>query len=270
MRCVRWRFQCLLEEDLIRGMLARGTLLTMPDRLACSFCKRLHPLEDFGARGKSVGYGIEALRLAQRSNPEARYCWRHIPKRLNYNLDNGSRQLEKWTDQTPLEEKWVEIYEATCLHCGTRLIRDENVEYACSVCREECSICHFAFMKSYKRQGPPRPFESYTKIRFIRRRCTGYALEIRDLNGIQRNPLPPESSYWFERTPMFESAEHSLISGCLVPWKYRRFPLHSPVKCRKPQPGDNIITVRWRYATEDATVFSLHSWFRQVIHRRAP
>ena len=245
-RCVRWRVQCLLEQDLIRSMLARDTLLTMPDRLACNFCKCLHPLKDFGVRGKNGGYGIETLRLVPRVHPEARYCWRHIRKRLNYSSDNGSLHLEKSTIETPSEERWVEIYEATCLHCGTRLTGDAHVGYACSVCHEECSICHLAFLRSFKRQGPQRPLESHTKIRFKRRRCTGYTLEIRDLNGIQRDPLPPESSTWFERSPMFESAEHSLVSGCLVPRKYRRFPLYSPVECWKPQPGDSIITVRWK------------------------
>lgn len=98
-QCVRWAVLCWLECDL----LARGA--PSPDRLACRFCKRSHPLQDFGIPGKNVGYGVERLYLLQGWAPQGRFCWRHIPKRLNYT-----------TTQVATEEKWVVVRHLTCLH----------------------------------------------------------------------------------------------------------------------------------------------------------
>lgn len=237
-RCVKWRITCLFERDSI----AQGTL---PDNLTCCFCKQSHPKEDFGVRDGDVGYGIESLFIRERFRSNARYCWRHVPKRLRYDPipkyhtpEDKDRGFKDYPTQG-----WKEVEEKACLHCGTRLHQDNNGKYTCPSCHELCPACGLVSIYGFQRYGPPRPFDSYTKIRFVRRRRKHFTLEIQDLNGIQREWLPQENSRWAAGDWLFEGLEHYVKMSFLYFRGLRNFRLYSPVEELKPDP-DNIVRVR--------------------------
>lgn len=232
LQCVRYRVLCYLEKDL----LAQGAPL--PNRLACAFCRCAHPRSDFGIHGENVGYGIEYLFMIEKSVPDARYCWRHIPKRLNYTSTDG--------DQSPSsEEKWVETKQYICWHCGNELSRDSDGKTICPICHEECPICGFDNIDGFQRYGPRRPLESYSKIRFTSRRCMRFALEIRDLNGIctPNTPLPTEPPLFWTGEPLLEYLNHIYISTYLIGRRARQFLLYSPVELMEPQPGNARVDI---------------------------
>ena len=235
LRCVKWRVLTFLEMDLI----ARDRPL--PDRLACRFCKCAHPREDFGVRGKNAGYGIEHLYLIERCYPSKRYCWRHIPKRLNYICNDEISNSSSSKTTMLSKERWVDVKRRSCGHCGTRLSPNSKGKSACSVCPKKCSICPSGgWLTEYERHGPQRPLESYTKIRFVRRRCTGFALEIRDLNGICIPNMPLSamtwSATWSATWPILDCLEDLRIGRFLVRKSERRFPLYGLVDKRELQP----------------------------------
>ena len=241
LRCVKWRVLAFLELDL----LARD--LPLPGRLACRFCKCAHPREDFGVRGKNAGYGIEHLYQIERCYPSKRYCWRHIPKRLNYICNDESSNPSSSKTTTLSKERWVDVKRRSCGHCGTRLSSNSKGKSACPVCPKTCPICPSGMLTEYERHGPRRPLESYTKIRFIRRRCTGFALEIRDLNGISIPSMPLSAQTmtwcvtWSASWPILDCLEDLRIGRFLVRKSERRFPLYGLVERRKSQPGDPCI-----------------------------
>lgn len=200
-RCTRWMVLCRLEED-IRN---RGDAL--PDQLACMYCKTTHPQKDFGVRNGNVGYGIERLDMIKSCEPRLRYCWRHLPKRMNYtsgieNLDKRGRPRRK--------DKWVELSEPVCLHCGDRLDLNKNRQPACRTCDEQCEICGFGELRGWERHGSQRQLKTYAYIRFVK---LGPDLNIRDLNGIRdpRKPLTepriwPENSFIFEMRQLWRAS----------------------------------------------------------------
>lgn len=233
LRCLKWRVLSLLEVDL----LARGQPL--PDRLSCVFCKCTHPKEDFGVPGKNAGYGFEHIRILERCNPTMRYCWRHIPKRLHYISNDETSGLSSSESTLASIERWVSVWRRACVHCGTRLGHENKGKSVCLVCPTKCPICGSAELVEFERHGPRRPLESYTKIRFVRRWCTGFALELRDLNGIS-NPTMAMSAQmrtWSDKWPILERLDHLRLSRFLLKESERRFPLYSVVEFEKLQPG---------------------------------
>lgn len=173
-----------LEDDL----LDRGA--PFPNRLACAYCKQTHPSKDFGVLDGNAGFGVEQLYLIQSISPLWRFCWRFIPKMIDYNArtiatmigpQGGKQQKEHWKLETRL----------LCCHCFYKLEQTDN---SCRHCKEQCRMCGYIKQPFYKRHGPERPLESYNNIRFVRRLDKLYELEIRDLNGIRdpRKPPPPE------------------------------------------------------------------------------
>lgn len=90
-QCNRWRVLCLLEQDY----LAKNVAL---NRLTCCFCKRSHPKEDFGVRGRDTGCGVECLYMLGRYSPEVRYCYRHVPKTVDYSstTEDGDTITKVW------------------------------------------------------------------------------------------------------------------------------------------------------------------------------
>lgn len=234
LRCVKWRVLTFLELDLV------NMDRPLPNYLACRFCKCVHAQEDFGVRGKNAGYGIEHLNLIERCEPMARYCWRHIPKRINY-ISNDDISDSNSSKPTILSrERWVEVRRRSCGHCGTRLSPNSEGKSACPVCPEKCPICPSGLLSDYERYGPRRPLESYTKIRFVRRRCTGFKLEIRDLNGISipNMALSAQTTTWSDTWPILDFLDNLCISRFMVRKSARRFPLYGLVERRKSEPGD--------------------------------
>ena len=226
-QCARWRMLTFLEADLV----ARDKSYALLRHLACMYCKRAHPKEDFGVPDGNVGYGVERLYLIHACEPDARFCWRYIPKLLNYtpgieNLDGRGQKL--------LTDKWVCEYRKMCYHCGNRLVSDETDKLVCQFCAEECEICKIWALPNFERHGPQRPLESYAGIRFVRRTKKDYRLEIRDLNGIRdpQKPLPSEPKIWREWGRWVEIFQEYMAVECLV-HKFiisrNRFSLYSPV-----------------------------------------
>lgn len=226
-RCTRWMEVCRLEEDIQN----RGDAL--PDQLACVYCKITHPQEDFGVRNGNVGYGIERLGMIKSCQPNSRYCWRHLPKRMNYssgieNLDRRGRPCKK--------DKWVELSEPVCLHCGDRLDLDKYGQSECRTCDKKCEICGFGELRGWQRHGPQRPLETYANIRFVK---MGSGLKIRDLNGIRdaRQPLATEPRIWPENSSNFEVRQHWRACYRLDTRHSRRFSFLSPVERLKERQG---------------------------------
>ena len=224
-RCIKWQIACLFEGDSI----AQGTI---PDRLACCFCKKSHPKEDFGVRGGDAGYGIEHIFVRERSDSFGRYCWRHVPKRLHYDPapDHHTPEDKDQGFKNPTTQRWKEVEEKACLHCGTRLNRDNKGKDTCPSCHKLCPACGYIPIHGYQRYGPPRPFDSYTKIRFVRGRRQKCALEIQDLNGIRREWLPRESSRWAAGGWLLEGVEYCVKMSFLYFRGLRKSPLYSPVE----------------------------------------
>ncbi len=227
-RCTRWMVLCRLEED-IRN---RGDAL--PDQLACMYCKKTHPQKDFGVRNGNVGYGIERLRMIKSCRPYFRHCWRYLPKIMNYtpgieNLNRRGRPSRK--------DKWIELLEPICFHCGDRLDLAENGQSECRTCNKKCEVCGFGMLRGWERHGPQRPLETYANIRFI---SFGPDLEIRDLNGIRdlRKPLPPEPGIWREGSILFEMGQHLRAWCSYVAFKKcDHFSFINPVERSEERPG---------------------------------
>lgn len=225
-KCARWTMLTLLEEDLL------GKGCCLPDRLACWYCKEAHSREEFGVRDGNVGYGVERLCVIEVSQPNARFCWRYIPKLIDYTA--GEAKANTPPDPKSQKDKWVWRYRWICFHCGNRVIRDENDKFCCPLCSQECEICGFHELSRIERHGPRRPFESVANIRFVRREEKNYKLEIRDINGIRRPKtlLPPEPKTWPERNLKFEMRQHYRVRKCLfhpLRVNHNRFSLYSPV-----------------------------------------
>jgi len=228
-QCVRWRMLTLLEQDL----LGKGD--SLPGSLACMYCKRTHPRADLGVRNGNAGYGIERLYLMEACGPDARFCWRYIPDLLDYTARIEYPEVENH-DLPPfarLTDRWVSAYRAICCHCCGRLDLDDNDKYSCPACNKKCEACGFAKLVHFERHGPQRPLESYANIRFVRRRATGYGLEIRDLNGIRHpeRPPPKEPKIWRERCFASEILQAVRANECLLHQHIERnlFSLYSPV-----------------------------------------
>lgn len=180
-RCVRWRVTCLMEEDLK----AKGA--PVPRKLACAFCKCTHRRKMFGLPGTNVGYGIECVGMTK-SPPAIRHCWRHMPKRFCYSPAYRDSQRGIWARGLQ-RERWIATKQMTCLHCGTRL--EKNVhsgEKECPTCWRQCDVCGHAELPFLTRFGPRRRLDSLKRLRLVRRKKTGYLLEMQDHNGISRNP----------------------------------------------------------------------------------
>ena len=228
-RCVKWRMLTLLERDLQD----KGD--SLPNTLACIYCKRTHPRADFGVRNGNAGYGIERLYVMEACGPGVRFCWRYIPKLLDYtarieNPEVDNRDLPYSARST---DKWVSAYRATCCHCCGRLDHDQNGKLSCPTCKKKCEACGFTMLLHYERHGPQRPLESYANIRFVRNLGTGYSLEIRDLNGIRHpdEPPPKEPKIWRERCLLSEIHQDIRAAMCLLhdPVERNLFSLYSPV-----------------------------------------
>ena len=229
-QCARWRMLCFLESDL------RNEGSYLPSHLACRYCKRAHPREEFGVRDGNVGYGIERLRLIELSRPEARECWRSIPKKLVYTP--GTESLGTSTTHPPNKgDKWVVVRVPVCVHCCERSSRHENGSLECQVCKQECKVCGFSIGLNFERHGPERPLEDYANIRFVRRFCNDFRLEMQDLNGIRDPRRRPgqehKNKIWRERSLIAEFWQYVHIERALVPKNQRRFSLYSDIHISK-------------------------------------
>lgn len=170
--CARWLITTRLENDLIK----KGEAL--PDELACAFCKKKHPQEMFRMLGSN---GVETLGMAKSNFPSyRRYCWLHFPKRVCYSPDFRDSQQASWA-QSLVRDHWVATWERMCMHCGERLIKDPvTSDERCPVCSEKCNTCGYAGHIYFSRYGPQRLLQSFECIRLIKRRTTGYALEMEE------------------------------------------------------------------------------------------
>jgi hypothetical protein len=117
-QCVRWRMLTLLEQDL----LGKGD--SLPDSLACMYCKQTHARADFGVRNGNAGYGIERLYLMEACGPDARFCWRYIPNLLDYTARIEYPEVENH-DLPPfarLTDRWVSAYRPIAVTAAVGLI----------------------------------------------------------------------------------------------------------------------------------------------------
>lgn len=191
---------------------------------------RAHPQEEFGVGNVNVGYGIERLKMIN-CPAQYRYCWRHLPKRMNYspgieNLDKRGRPSRK--------DRWLDLLEPACFHCGNRLdLTGDGQLRECQIRKQICDVCGVGWIRGWERHGPERPLESFANLRFIRiDRYTGLA--IRDLNGIRdlREKLVPgpkvwpEDSYNFNLRQLCRDWRYVQPTWRLVP----RFSFTSPVE----------------------------------------
>ena len=234
-QCARWEMLTLLEDDLLDRDKSRDKSFALLKKLACRYCKLAHPKEDFGVPDGNVGYGVERLYLIDACAPQKRFCWRYIPKLLDYtsgieNLDGRGQKL--------LTDKWVCVSREVCNHCGNRLVRDETDKFVCQFCAKKCEICGFGVFPNFERHGPRRPLESYAGIRFMRRMEKDYRLEIRDLNGIRdpQKPLPSEPKIWREQGFWAEYHQEYPALECRihrVRTSRNPFSLYSPVENSK-------------------------------------
>ena len=196
-RCARWKINCYLESD---GICFRGS----EQRLMCAFCKTTHPPKAFGMLSTDVGYGIECLQLLLGASLITRYCWLHVPKRINYSPTFRDPEQEKWARSLP-EDRWIVIVDLVCLHCGDRVLKDQKTgEYSsCPTCTQKCDICGYVEMYNFNRYGRERPLQSYKKIQFVKRRETDYMIEVEDRNGIHMAP----KGFGYSKHSLLEYAE---------------------------------------------------------------
>lgn len=84
------------------------------------------------------------------------------------------------------------------MHCGERLHTDADTgKAACPSCAYKYTVCGYAGMHSFSRYGRERVLQSHKKIQFVRRRKTGYLLEVEDRNTIE---LAPKGFKYSERS----------------------------------------------------------------------
>lgn len=214
----------------------------LAESLGLQVLQKAHPREEFGVRDGNVGYGVERLCLIETSLPKTRQCWRSIPKLLVYTPGTESLGIS-----TALPEKggdkWVLVRVPICVHCCERLSRHENGSWDCPVCKQECEVCGFSTDLVLQTHGPDRPLEDYANIRFVRRYCHNFRLEIQDSNGIREPRRRPgqEPKIWRERSLIAEFWQYIHIEKALVPKNQRRFSLYSDVYISKdlsPMPSE--------------------------------
>ena len=104
------------------------------------------------------------------------------------------------------EEKWIK--ETHCL-LSLRHANDQDAEgqYLGGLFHKHCGVCGFRLLVGFRRYGSPRPFESVNKIRFFRECHKGFALGIRNLNGIQRGT-------WFKKILEWSIARQ-IFANCM-------------------------------------------------------
>ena len=228
-RCARWMMLHLLEKDSAD----RGH--PQPDRLACWYCKTSHPKEDFGVEPGNVGFGIERLSILKIPGRKFRFCWRYIPKLLNYTPSTDDLKTDS-SDDNHQVERWVEVPRHQCMHCSSKTYVDRTGRRQCSECKQECEICGFREISIFERRGPKRPFESFKNLRFVARLKHGYRTEIRDMNGLRLpgSQLHPESRIWKNTSLSNEVRQQFRVEESIVPRKLqgdqqRRFALYVPV-----------------------------------------
>lgn len=231
-RCTKWRMLVHLENDLLEKD------MPWPSHLACTYCKRAHPKEDFGVQDGNAGYGIECLFVIESMAPMWRFCWRYVPSILDYSghIVTAEHSSSGRSRRKQQKEYWKTSQRAFCGHCFNKLeANDTNGALSCRHCKEQCIICGHLKHPIYERHGPERPLESYRNIRFVRRSKKDWDLEIRDLNGIRdpHKPPPPEPKVWKQESFWAElkqegQAEESLVHSWRI--SRNRFPLYSDAK----------------------------------------
>ena len=228
-RCARWMMLHLLEKDSAN----KGH--SPPDRPACWYCKTSHPKEDFGVEPGNVGFGIERLGILKIPVRKYRFCWRYIPKLLDYTPSTDGLKTDS-NDNNNQEERWIEVPRHQCMHCSSKTHVDQTGKRQCSECKQECEICGFREVSIFERRGPKRPFESFENLRFMRRRQRDFGTEIRDMNGLRRpgSQLHPESRIWKNKSFFNDMRQQFRMEESIVPRKLqgdqqRRFALYVPV-----------------------------------------
>ena len=241
-RCARWMMLYLLEKD------STDKGHPLPDRLACWYCKTSHPKEDFGVEPGNVGFGIERLSILAIPCRKFRFCWRYIPKLLNYTPSTDDLKTDSNDDDNQVE-RWIEVPRHQCMHCSSKTHVDQTGKRQCSECKQECEICGFREVSSFERHGPKRPFESFENLRFVKREKHDFRLEIRDMNGLRRpgSQLHPESRIWKNMNPFTDFRQHNRVLNVIVDRELqgpqqRRFSLYVPV--------DFLPMRLWRTETE--------------------
>lgn len=226
-QCARWAMLCLLEDDLLRA----GKPL--PLRLACRYCKRAHLKMDFGVKHGNAGHGIECLGPVETFRPRARFCWRSIPRMLDYT--SKATEAANESRGRRVKDGWALVRRPTCCHCYTPLVPDQDDLLECPICNKECEVCKYLPAPIFERDGARRPLESHENIRFVRRACKHYKLEIQDLNGIRHpgRPAPEEPKKWRFGSFRVEGRYGVDVERCLLHSQRRRknpFSLHGPVE----------------------------------------
>ena len=150
--CERWKAICMLE----RASMFRNRAI--PDVLACAFCKKGHPREDFqsGFRDRNIAsIGMENWR-----HPETRFCYRHTEKRIDF----GFKRLSE--DPPPAQkhaskQHWRIIFEQVCGHCGCKASASKSdadfpASWSCTQCKDICKTCGITRLFCIVGTGPRR------------------------------------------------------------------------------------------------------------------
>ncbi|CAF9939351.1 MAG: hypothetical protein HETSPECPRED_001562 [Heterodermia speciosa] len=228
-RCARWMMLHLLEKDSA----AKGH--SLPDRLACWYCKTSHPKEDFGVEPGNVGFGIERISMLKIPCRKYRFCWRYIPKWLNYTPSTDDLKADSNDDNNQVE-RWIEVPRHQCMHCSSKTHVDQTGKRQCSECKQECEICGFREVSILERRGPKRPFESFENLRFVAIAKHGYRVEIRDMNGLRRpgSQLHPETRIWKNRNLFNQLRQQFRVKESVLPRRLqgdqqKQFALYVPI-----------------------------------------
>ena len=102
-------------------------------------------------------------------------------------------------------------------------------------------------LKGLKRIGAERCFESFDKIRLVRRPCAGFKLEVQDLNSICNSAIhiPAKFLTCTNVMPALDVLDKWLLSSLLVPRNIRNFSFYSPVNFEKVEEGKVCLCVRY-------------------------
>lgn len=176
-----------------------------------------NPRDDFGTDEAVMEYGfVHNYDEDKVSTPPILFA--QFSKTICYSPKFRDHQREDWA-KALLKDRWFTTFEPICLHWGERLIKDDGTgKQRCPACPKKCDICGHWKLKMPTRFGSDRSFESYRDLRLFERREIGWALEIQDLNCVNRPPpqqqLRPRSLY----SSSLRHSRHSVIEENFAVW----------------------------------------------------
>ena len=134
-QCSRWRFICYLERDLMYNN------RSVPDRLACAYCKTTRPKKFF----KGDGTGMY-LSMIDCPDPSRRFCRLHIDSRIIFDHGILARFYKSKGFENTGKREWELSMTSVCGHCGY-FVREDSYSTTCPKCRLAGVNCHTC--KSY-------------------------------------------------------------------------------------------------------------------------